>query len=596
MIGFLRSLLPDQIPDRLRFADELSIIREKILQIILLSYSTLGIIIYAVNLISGLRHGGNWITIALTTIMTALIFVTTIRRDLPVKIRVAPILVWLFFVGVEGLLVSGFAGNYSLFFVAFILMTGITLGAIPALWAIVLCVISLFAVGWGMISGKIASPSFEQVKSVLSAGNWFLSGSLFLCLSLVLISSLYFLLTSLQHTSLKLKSVINEIDNDRANLEDRIAERTKEAERRSLQIRTTAEISQAISSILDRQMLIQQVVNLIQENFKLYYVGLFLVDDQGQYAVLRAGTGEAGQKMLTQGHRLQIGGTSMIGWSIANRKPRIALDVDLEEIRFNNPFLPATRSEMAIPILSRTSLLGALTIQSDLPNAFDENDIVIMRTIADSLAIALENARLFEQNQKDLDEIRALNRQFIQQTWKDVITSSGTISAEFANPTQSGSKDLHLIDIPIILRDQEIAHISLEIAEESITPQKMEMVEAIASQTALALESARLLEDTQRRMAQEEKINQLSARFSRGLNIESILKSALLELGQVPLVEEVSIKLQSSGQIDRARNNPSPNLSDPKDSYGHTANLEYNQRSSTAGLIRGNSQNKEGPQ
>ncbi len=185
-------------------------------------------------------------------------------------------------------------------------------------------------------------------------------------------------------------------------------------ERRTTQLRTAAEVSRAASSILDPDVLIQQVVDLIRERFDLYYVGLFLVGppgagESGRWAILRAGTGEAGRQMVAQGHKLEIGGRSMIGWCVANRQARIALDVGAEAVRFDNPLLPETRSELALPLVSRGAAIGALTIQSTQESAFSAEDIAVFQTMADQVATAIVNARLFQERERHITELAILN-------------------------------------------------------------------------------------------------------------------------------------------------------------------------------------------
>jgi len=152
------------------------------------------------------------------------------------------------------------------------------------------------------------------------------------------------------------------------------------------------------------------------DGFNLYYVGLFLVDQEGdwtgepnQWAVLRAGTGEAGQQMLEVGHRLKIGGESMIGTAIDKVEARIALDVGEEARFFRNPYLPETRSEMALPLISRGEVLGALSIQSEQEAAFSQEDITALQTMADQVANAIENAKLFEETESRAEELTVLN-------------------------------------------------------------------------------------------------------------------------------------------------------------------------------------------
>jgi PAS domain S-box-containing protein len=182
---------------------------------------------------------------------------------------------------------------------------------------------------------------------------------------------------------------------------------------RSNQLQTAAEVSHAATGILDTEELIQQVVDLVQARFGLYYVGLFLVDragewtdEPGTWAVLRAGSGVAGQQMLSVGHRLEIGGESMIGWCVANQQARIALDVGEEAVRFDNPYLPETRSEMALPLIARGQAVGAMTVQSEEQAAFSDEDIAVLQTMADQVANAIENARLLEETQHSADRER----------------------------------------------------------------------------------------------------------------------------------------------------------------------------------------------
>lgn len=181
-----------------------------------------------------------------------------------------------------------------------------------------------------------------------------------------------------------------------------------EAQYRSEHLQTAAEVSRAASSILDVNDLINNSVNLIRDQFDFYYVGLFMVDEAKEWAVLRAGTGEAGRIQLENQHKLKIGGGSMIGWCIQNRQARIALDVGQEAVRFHNPYLPDTHSEMALPLISRDEVIGALTVQSVEQAAFSTEDITLLQTMADQLANAIENAILFEQTQEALAETENL--------------------------------------------------------------------------------------------------------------------------------------------------------------------------------------------
>ncbi|MBK8984694.1 MAG: GAF domain-containing protein [Chloroflexi bacterium] len=160
------------------------------------------------------------------------------------------------------------------------------------------------------------------------------------------------------------------------------------------QLQTAAEIAAATTSILQLDQLLERAVNLIQERFSLYYTGLFLIDAASQEAVLQAATGEAGRIQLQKGHHLTVGGRSLIGGATADGQPRITQDVYTDAEWRANPHLPATRSELALPLRVHGHIIGALTVQSVEPNAFGAELIGVLQTMSDQLAIAIDNTRL----------------------------------------------------------------------------------------------------------------------------------------------------------------------------------------------------------
>ncbi len=190
-------------------------------------------------------------------------------------------------------------------------------------------------------------------------------------------------------------------------------------DRRALQLQAAAEVSRATGSILDPDELIQQVVELTRERFGLYYVGLYLLDQADKtrrWAVLRAGTGEAGRQMVARGRRIEVGGNSMVGWCIAHRQYRLVEDVSAEDALLKNPLLPGTRSKLALPLISRGQAIGAMTFQSAHPAAFAEEDITTLQTMADQLANAIENARLFAERKQAEERLAEHARQLEETT------------------------------------------------------------------------------------------------------------------------------------------------------------------------------------
>ncbi len=197
-------------------------------------------------------------------------------------------------------------------------------------------------------------------------------------------------------------------------------------EKRVFQLKTAADIGYAASRILDPRELIRQSVNLIRERFELYYVGLFLVEKNPitdeEFAYLRGGTGEAGQQMLRDAHRLPLKGKSLVGQCARSGEAYIANDVSQESAHYANALLPETNSEMVLPLVSRGNTIGVLTIQSQHENAFAPADIPVYQIVAGQLASALENARLFHQVEEELEEAKKALRRYVNKSWSDYLS------------------------------------------------------------------------------------------------------------------------------------------------------------------------------
>ena len=187
--------------------------------------------------------------------------------------------------------------------------------------------------------------------------------------------------------------------------------------KRTIQLQTAAEVSRAATSILDINVLLPNVVELIRSHFDYYYVGIFLVDEAREWAVLRAATGEMGAQMIEERHKLAVKDSSMIGWCLVHQTARIALDVGVDAVQFRNPHLPLTRSEMALPLITHGEVIGAMTIQSVLPAAFSRVDITSLQSLADQVANAIENARLFSERATLIDELEGRNAELERFTY-----------------------------------------------------------------------------------------------------------------------------------------------------------------------------------
>ena len=329
--------------------------------------------------------------------------------------------------------------------------------------------------------------------------------------------------------------MVTRLDELQDNLESQISIRTE-------QLKATSEVGHALSSILEPELLMKEVVTLITERLGYYYAAIFIISPDGQWAELKSATGEAGQVLKEKKHRLSLLGKNMVGSAITLKKANIAHDVGTEAVRFNNPLLPNSRSEIALPLIVRGRVLGALDAQSTKENAFDEGIVETLQGMANQVAVALENARLFQETQEALREIRANQQTQLSEAWSEALETQGAL--EFSTGEKTASDEEMILNVPLALRGQTIGEISLE-NNTFWTDEEQGWVEAVATQAALALENARLLEESQQVALQERLVAEITSKIWAANTTDGILKVALKELGSALGASKAIIKLDT---------------------------------------------------
>ncbi|MFN2284910.1 MAG: cache domain-containing protein [Anaerolineae bacterium] len=348
-----------------------------------------------------------------------------------------------------------------------------------------------------------------------------------------------------------------------AGLEQRVAERTQA-------LLTAAEVSSATTSELDIEVLLPQVVELVRERFGLYYVGLFLTEEAGEYAVLRAGSGEAGRAMLARHHQLRVGGDSMIGRCVLSGQADIQLDVGEAAVRFSNPDLPDTRSELALPLRAGGQVIGAMTVQSEQEAFFSQEDVSVMQTVADQVANAVRNAGLFQQLQESVDAERRAYGELTREAWLTMLQSQtdlGFVSdrrttvqnvdvwrpemetALSTGQVVSSSGDVPTLAIPIKVRDQVIGVVDGRKPDGTAwSGEEMDLLQALTEQLSAALEGAQLYEDSQLRAAREQTLGQVATRMRESLELERVLQTAAAEMRAALELDRVIVRLASANR------------------------------------------------
>lgn len=370
------------------------------------------------------------------------------------------------------------------------------------------------------------------------------------------------LATSFNSMTQKMERLVN-------NLEEQVAERTEKLENRASQLQAVSGVARAIASLQETGTLLPEITRLISHQFGFYHVGIFLLDEKGDYAYLNAANSDGGKRMLDRQHKLRLDSNSIVGFVTSRGEPRIALDVGADAVFFNNPDLPDTRSEMALPLRIGGRVIGALDVQSIQPNAFTDEDIATLVILADQVAIAIENARLFSEARKALAESEDTIARYIRKEWSG-FTQKERISGylydgkrttpleerykreKIASLPQTGrltlEKNNRELIVPIRLRGQVIGF--LEVKPKSTnrrwTQDDILLLEAAAERAALALENARLVVSAQRRASREQTIGEISAKIGAISDVEAIMQAAVEELGRrIEGAAEVTIELEN---------------------------------------------------
>ncbi|MBK9209278.1 MAG: GAF domain-containing protein [Anaerolineales bacterium] len=348
-----------------------------------------------------------------------------------------------------------------------------------------------------------------------------------------------------------------------SGLEERVAERTQELEnanekntRRANQFEAIARVAQTIRSTQALEALLPLITVAISENFDFYHVGIFLLDTRREYAVLVAANSEGGKKMLGRNHRLLIG-DGIVGYATNSGQPRVALNVGLDSAYFNNPDLPDTLSEIALPLRIGSETFGALDVQSNQLNAFAEEDINILLTLADQVSVAIQNARSYQQTREALEQAEAASIQLSGQQWKQFLTRQNVQGFSFDGVdtiqlNQSDKQRPHSLSIPLTLRGTKIGTIKLNAAnpDRIWTNDEIAMVQAAAERTSFALENARLLQEAQKRAAKERTIGEISAKIGSTSNLENILQTAIQELGNTLPGTDIAIQFSTNQETE----------------------------------------------
>ncbi len=490
---------------------------------------------------------------ALYIMLYAILLVVTLGRQMPFWFRGGTLLALVYALAVADVLNSGIAsGNGRTALLAFAVLATVLFGAGTGIRAALLSVASWLMVGAMFTYGGVQPPAPRSSAVFL---DW-VEGAANLLLFLVALSLPYREFLEVQVLATVTTFQKKELQDAQASLELQtraLAQTTEELaaanlrqqeqaqalERRISQLAVSAGVARVAASLHDLPELLQTTVTLISERFGFYHAGIFLVDDRREWAVLEAANSPGGQRMLARSHRLRVGQQGIVGYVTQTGRPRIALDVGADAVHFLNTDLPDTHSEMAVPLTAHGEVIGALDVQSEEINIFTPEDVEVLQTLADQLAVAIDNARLFEETQRRLEEMRALQLQGVSMapsppggsaTLLGYRYDGVAISPLTPGPTSTsanGGEGAGRMQIPINVGNNTLGSLELTRADENWSPDDVELTRAIADRMALALENARLFETTRATLAETARLYKAARAIAGAQSLNDILRAIL---------------------------------------------------------------------
>jgi GAF domain-containing protein len=529
--------------------------RENFLNIVMRVTVAFGVVMFAVTLFQG-----DYRILTIYGIILLLLLVVTFA-PVPYSIRSGVFTALIYLVGATILFGYGISADASTFLLAFIAITALLFDYRLGLTALALSIITMIFIDWMVTSGSL--------KLLVSSGttgtvtDWITYGLDMSAPGMVIILAVYFLKREFNKVLEQFREISQALQAVQTQLEKRVTERTvdlmkanRKTEEQASRLRTVAEVSRSAAAIPEQDRLMNVLTNLISAQLGYYHIGIFLLDEPREYAILSASNSEGGKRMLKRGHRLQVGRQGMVGYATSSGKPRIALDVGADAVFFNNPDLPETRSEMSLPLIVNEVIIGALDIQSTEAKAFTEEDYSVLSILADQVAIAIQSARSNEETKRALQEAEIASSQVTSRAWKEFSGEHDVKGYRFrglkAESIQTRSNEAttnKLLNIPIRLHGQIIGNLKLNQTDEthSWTEDELAIAQAIAERVALAMENARLLEDAQRNAVKEQRISDVTSKISRSINLRNVLQTAVEELGRVIPGSDVVIQFQRNG-------------------------------------------------
>jgi GAF domain-containing protein len=516
--------------------------------------ATVGIAYFCYN---AYREGSYWV-IPIYLVAYIVLLLAAFWRGLPYGAQAGILVLLVYGLAVVDLVEAGRIGDGRVFLLVAPLVATLLLGRRGGIAALVANAVIMAVFAWLFASGRL-DLSLDKVMNYATPSAWVSNSLVLVMLGVMLVFSVGFMIRHFGSTLGRGSEMVHELETRDEALRSR-AEELEAANAllaaRAQALNVTAGVAREAASVLNLQEMLSRVASLVSERFGFYHAGIFILDPAGEWADLRAASSEGGRRMLARQHRLRVGQEGIVGYVTGRGEPRVVMNVGIDSVYFDNPDLPDTRSEMAVPLLYQGQVIGALDVQSTALDAFGEDDVTVFQTLADLVVVAIRNARLFEQVQESLEAERRSYGEVSVQAWLDRVRRGRNVGYRFAEGDvarltalpSAGSADQDEsaeLALPVRVRGRVVGEIKAHKPGEADewTAVEIELMETLAEQLDMALESARLYEDTQDRATRDRLLGDVSTRIRETLDMDTVLRTAVQEIRQALDLHDLTIQL-----------------------------------------------------
>ncbi len=355
--------------------------------------------------------------------------------------------------------------------------------------------------------------------------------------------SLRLALRSLHEALARIQTDALEREEQRRHLEQLLAERTLELDRRAAYLGVTKAVAdEAAFAQYEPAELLTRLAKVVADQFGFYHVGIFLLDDRREWAVLKAASDVAGQQRVAQGYRVPVGVKELVGRVAAQGQ------ADVRQAVPQNLGDPSASSETyveaAFPLRVRGVILGVLVVQSAGPYGFTDEDRLVLQTLADQIAVVVDSARLFQQAQETLAAERRAYAESVRRAWRELVQVHPDLAfvsdAGGVNPLSAGEQAAQLVGrpeesagltIPLRVRGQLVGVIDARKPDGARwTSEEVNLLQTLTEQLSTALEGAQLYEETQRRAAREQLTREITDKMRSTTSWDDLMQTAIQQM------------------------------------------------------------------